>query len=103
MPVVAGSFTGKVQADGAQTIDMSEGGFTNQINVSGSATSGTLAFEYYAFGEWKTLLKSGAALSVNMASNTKSFLVYGCFDKIRVTPTSIAGGSYGVQVVSEVL
>lgn len=103
MPVVAGSFSGKVQADGAQIIDLPEGGFTNQINISGTATSGTLGFEYYAFGEWKTLLKGGVALTVNMASNTKSFLVYGCFDKIRITPTSIAGGTYSVQVVSEVL
>lgn len=103
MSVVSVSFTGKVQADGAQVIDLPEGGFTNQLNISGTATSGTLAFEYYANGEWKTLLKNGAALSVDMAANTKSYLAYGCFDKIRVTPTTIAGGTYSVQVISEVL
>lgn len=103
MPVISASFTGKVQADGAQVIDLPEGGFTNQLNISGTATSGTLGFEYYANGEYKTLLSNGAALIVNMASNTKSYLLYGCFDKIRVTPASIAGGTYSVQVISEVL
>lgn len=103
MSVIAVSVTGKAQADGAQTLDLPEGGFTNQINISGTATSGTITFDYYAFGEWKTLLKNGAALVVDMASNTKSFLVYGCLDKIRATPTSIAGGTYSVQIISEVL
>lgn len=99
------SVSGKVQADGAQTLEMEEGGFTNQIAVGGTATSGTLAFEYKTAGKWFTLLASDAStqLSVDMAANTKAFIVQGCLDAIKITPTSIAGGTYSVQVISEVL
>ena len=93
----------KVQADGIQTIELVEGGFKNQIAVSGTATSGTLAFEYKAANKWYTLNDSlGNALVVNMASNTTGYVVNGCLDAIRVTPTSIAGGTYTVEVISEV-
>lgn len=97
--------TSKVQADGVQTIEMEESGFVNQVSVGGDATSGTLAFEYKAAGKWFNLLASDGStqLSVDMASNTKAFIVQGCLDAVRVTPTSISGGSYTVQVISEVL
>lgn len=105
MSVKMYSATGKVQADGVQTIETEQSGFINQISVGGDATSGTLAFEYKAAGKWFNLLSDDGStqLSVNMASNTKAFIVQGCLDAIRVTPTSISGGSYTVQVISEVL
>ena len=93
----------KVQADGAQTIELTESGFMNQISVGGTATSGTLAFEYKNAGKWYNLNKNGSQLVVDMASNTSAYIAKGCFDAIRVTPTSIAGGYYTVEVISEVL
>ena len=97
------SATAKVQADGAQTIELTESGFKNQLAVGGTASSGTLAFEYKAAGKWFTLVDSGgSAITVNMASNTKTYVFDGCYDAIKVTPTSIAGGYYTVEVVCEV-
>lgn len=92
------------QADGATVLEMQESGFRNQLTVGGTATSGTLAFEYKNNGIWFTLTdKYGTALTINMASNTRSYMAYGAFDAIRVTPTSIAGGYYVVEMISEVL
>lgn len=92
-----------VQADGATVLEMQESGFKNQLTVAGTATSGTLAFEYKNNGQWFNLNKNGIQLIVDMASNTSAYIAKGCFDAIRVTPTSIAGGYYTVEVISEVL
>lgn len=92
-----------VQADGATTLEMQESGFKNQLTVGGTATSGTLAFEYKNNGKWFNLNKNGSQLVVNMASNGAAYIVNGCFDALRVTPTSITGGYYTVEVISEVL
>jgi hypothetical protein len=89
------------QALGATIIELTESGFTSQITVGGTATSGTIAFEYRNNGTWFTLTdKYGTALVIDMASNTRAYMAYGAFDAIRVTPTSIAGGYYVVEVIS---
>lgn len=93
----------KTQADGIETIELTESGFKNQLAVGGTATSGTLTFEYKSAGTWFTLVDStGDAISVDMASNTDTYTIDGCIDAIRVTPASIAGGYYTVEVISEV-
>jgi len=43
------------QALGATIIELTESGFTSQITVGGTATSGTIAFEYRNNGTWFTL------------------------------------------------
>lgn len=92
-----------VQADGATVLEMQESGFTSQLTVGGTATSGTLAFEYKNNGKWFNLNMSGSQLVINVASNSTAYILEGCFDAIRVTPTSIAGGYYVVEVISEVM
>lgn len=93
----------KVQADGAQIIELTESGFMNQISVGGTATSGTLAFEYKNANKWYNLNKNGSQLVIDMANNASAYIVKGCFDTLRVTPDSITGGYYTVEVISEVM
>lgn len=95
--------TGKTQADGAQDLELSESGFINQISVGGTATSGTLAFEYKNANKWYNLNKNGSQLVIDMANNASAYIVKGCFDALRVTPASITGGYYTVEVISEVM
>lgn len=84
------------QANGSQSISAIGSCSRHQLHIEGG-TSGTLAVKYRTGGALFDLVDSvGAAITIDLASNTKAYFFEGLIDGVVLVPTSVVGNYVAV-------